>query len=149
MIEKSILDAVDNLLRGLKENPNNQMSAPLFKKVIGNNTPIWTSVEQVPAACYYLPEVIYDKPTGLRQDGVATLVIYVYNKHKAGGLSLADILSPFVDTIRAEVPKLTKIEASILNAFVSKVSRDGGTVLPFTVAEITINIEFTELQKCN
>jgi len=150
MVEGNILEAIDDMLRALRSNPNNAKSSAMFKAVIANNAPIWTAVEVTPSVCYYLSDTTYeDSNNGLRYNGNAQLKIYVYNKHKARGLSLTDILTPYIDAIRAEVNKLDKVDASILNAFVSKVSRDGGTVLPYTIAEIVVDIEFTELKVCN
>lgn len=149
MVETRILEAVGKLLTDLRENSNNPSSAPLFKKVIANNAPIWTAVESTPAVCFYLSDTTYTEQDRLRYNGNAQLKMYVYNKHKTRGLSLKDILSKYIDAIRAEVYKLDKVEASILNAFVSKVSRDGGTVLPYTIAEIVVDIEFIELKVCD
>ena len=149
MVEASILEAVEDMLTNLKSSSNNSNSAPLFKKVIANNAPIWTAVETTPSVCFYLADTTYVDDGGLRYNGNSKLLIYVYNKHKARGLSLKDILTPYIDAIRAEVTKLSSIEASILNAFVSKVSRDGGTVLPYTIAELVIDIEFVEVKTCN
>lgn len=149
MVEASILEAVEDMLTNLKASSNNSNSAPLFKKVIANNAPIWTAVETTPSVCFYLADTTYQDDGGLRYNGNSKLLIYVYNKHKARGLSLSDILTPYIDAIRAEVTKLSKIEPSILNAFVSKVSRDGGTVLPYTIAELAVDIEFVEVKTCN
>ena len=149
MVESRILEAIDVALKGLKDNPDNAKSAPMFKKVIANNAPIWTAVEVTPSVCYYLSDTTYQDVDSLRYNGTAQLKIYVYNKHKARGLSLSDILTPYIDAIRAEVHKLDNVDASILNAFVSKVSRDAGTVLPYTIAEIVVVVEFAERKTCN
>lgn len=148
MAESAILLAIEKMLIDLRENDNNPKSAPLFKKVIANNAPIWTAVESTPSVCFYMSDTEYTNYDTLRYNGVSRVAIYIYNKHKARGLSLKDILTPYIDAIRAEVPKLQDAESSILNAFVSKVSRDGGTVLPYTIAELTIDIEFTERKVC-
>ena len=149
MVESEILTAVEAALKGLRTDSSNPKSAPLFKKVIANNAPIWTSVEQTPAVCFYLAETEYTNHDGLRYNGNARLLIYIYNKHKARGLSLTDILTPYIDAIRAEVTNLPNIHRSILNAFVSKISRDAGTVLPYTIAELAVDIEFIETKVCN
>lgn len=148
MAESAILLAIEKMLTDLRENDNNPKSASLFKKVIANNAPIWTAVESTPSVCFYMADTEYTNYDTLRYNGVSRVAIYIYNKHKARGLSLKDILTPYIDAIRAEVPKLQDAESSILNAFVSKVSRDGGTVLPYTIAELTIDIEFTERKVC-
>ena len=149
MVESKILIAVEDMLNSLREDVNNPSSAALFKKIIANNVPIWTAVESTPSVCFYLADTVYEDRDGLRYNGNARLVVYVYNKHKTRGLSLKDILTPYIDAIRAEVTKLPSIESSILNAFVSKISRDGGTVLPYTIAELAIDIEFVETKVCN
>jgi len=148
MNEENLIISLENTLKGLKVDPNNKKSAPLFKKVIANNVPIWTSVEQSRAVCFYIPETNYEEPNGLTIPGKSSVLIYIYNKHKARGLSLDDILTPYIDAIKAEVSKLPSTDSSILNAYVSKVKRDGGTVLPYTVAEIAIEISFMELITC-
>ncbi len=149
MVEAQILIAIEEGLRKLTEDPHNNKSAPLFKKVIANNVPIWKAVEQVPAVCFYLADTTYQDHDGLRYNGNARLIMYIYNKHKARGLSLSDILTPYIDAIRAEVTNLSNVESSILNAFVSKISRDSGTVLPYTIAELVIDIDFVETKVCN
>ncbi len=148
MVEANIIKAVEDMLVSIKEDPDNVKSAPLFKKVIANSAPIWTSVEVTPSACFYLSDTSYSEYDKLRYNGNATVMIYVYNKHKTRGLSLKDILSPLIDSIRAEVQGLSDSDPAILNAFISRISRDGGTVLPYTVAELTVDIEFTELRTC-
>jgi len=146
MVESNILTAIEGMLKNLKEDPSNSQSPPLFKKVISNSAPIWTAVEQYPAACFYLAETQYEDIDRLRIEGVSSVMIYAYNKHKTRGLSLKDILSPLTEAIRAEVSNLQTADGSILDAQVSKISRDGGTILPYTVAEIELNITFTELK---
>lgn len=148
MVEGKILEVIGEAFKNLKENPNNPKSAPLFKKVIENNAPIWTVVESTPSVCFYLSDTTYTDVDGLRYNGNAILKVYIYNKHKAGGMSLKDILTPYIDAVRAEVHKLSGTESTILNAFVSKVSRDGGTVLPYTIAELQVNIDFVEAKAC-
>ena len=148
MVEGELLLAVESMLNDLREDPSNSRSAPLFKKVIANSVPIWTAVEQTPSVCFYLADTTYEDTDGLRYKGTSRLVIYVYNKHKTRGLSLKDILTKYIDAIRAEVNKLSKIESNVLNAFVSKISRDGGTILPYTVAEMSVDIEFIEAKAC-
>ncbi len=148
MVETRILEAVEKELLNLKESSTNPNSAPLFKKVIANNAPIWTAVESTPAVCFYLSDTTYTEQDRLRYNGNAQLKIYVYNKHKTRGLSLKDILSKYIDAIRGVVNKLDSVEPSVLSSFVSKVSRDGGTVLPYTIAEIVVDIEFIEAKTC-
>lgn len=148
MNEEGLIDFLEDMLKGLKEDSTNSHSAPLFKKVIANNVPIWSTVEQTPSVCFYLSETQYDEPTGLTTSGTSTVLMYVYNKHKARGLSLPDLLTTYVDSIKAEVKQFSNTENSILNAYVSRVKRDGGTVLPYTVAELTIDIAFIESNTC-
>lgn len=148
MVEEDILKAIELSLSELKEDASNPRSAPLFKKVIANSVPIWSAVEQTPSVCFYLADTTYMDTDGLRYQGNAKLIIYIYNKHKTRGLSLKDILSPLISRVRAEVKNLSKIESSILNAFVAKVSRDGGTVLPYTIAELLVDIDFVEAKAC-
>jgi hypothetical protein len=148
-MEEKILKALEQMLTGLPSDTTNTNSAPLFKKVIANNAPIWTTVTTTPSVCFYLVDTTYDDYDGLRYNGTAKLAVYVYNKHKQRGLSLPDILSTFITRIRAEVGGLTLIEPSILNAYVSKTTRDGGTVLPYTIAELELTIEFVETKICD
>lgn len=147
-MENTLLVAIEELLKGLREDASNSNSSPMFKKVISNNSPIWTSVEVTPAVCFYLSDTEYEDYDGLRYNGKARVVIYIYNKHKTRGLSLKDILTTYISAIRNEVQKLPKLDSSILTSFVSKVSRDGGTILPYTVAELTVEIDFVEAKGC-
>lgn len=149
MVEEDILLEIHTLLSNIKVDANNSNSAPLFKKVIANNAPIWTAVEVTPSVCYYLADTMYEDAGGLRINGKSNLLIYVYNKHRAGNLSLKDMLSPLIAAIRAEVMRLPTVNASILDATVVKVSRDGGTVLPYTVAELTVEVNFVETKSCS
>lgn len=148
MNEALLLEILDGLLKDLKEIPDNPKSAPLFKKVISNNAPIWTEVASTPSVCFYLADTTYDDMDRLRFHGTSIIKIYVYNKHKTRGLSLPDILSPLINVIKAEVQKLPDLEAPILNAFITSVKRDGGTVLPYTIAELTLEVEFAERKTC-
>jgi len=147
-VEEKILSALEQVLNEIRVDANNSKSPKLFKKVIANNAPIWTAVESTPSVCFYLVSTEYDDFDGLRYNGTAKVMIYIYNKHKQRSLSLPDILSPLVATVRAEVAILSSVEDSILNAFVSKTTRDGGTVLPYTIAELEITIDFVEAKKC-
>ena len=148
MNEETLLASIEEALRGIKSDKNNSKSAPLFKRIIANQVPIWTSVDLTPAVCFYLPETEYEEGDGLRTIGNATVLFYVYNKHKTKGLSLTDILTPYINAIKAEVKGLPDKEATILNAYVTKVKRDGGTVLPYTIAEIEVSISFIERITC-
>ena len=148
-MEESLLEKLEELLLNIKEDKNNPNSLPLFKKVIANNAPIWTAVETTPSVCFYLESTTYDDSNcGLRYNGNSNIILYVYNKHKARGLSLKDILSPLITRIRAEVKTLPTIDGNILDAYISSVKRDAGTVLPFTIAELTLSINFVELKTC-
>ena len=148
MNEENLIISLESMLKDLKVDTNNQKSAPLFKKVITNNVPLWSTVEQTPSVCFYIPETTYEVPNGLTTKGTSSVLIYIYNKHKARGLSLEDILSPFISRIKAEVNKLSTIDSSILDAYITKVKKDGGTVLPYTVAEITLEVSFMERASC-
>ena len=148
MVEGKILEAIEQELKALKVNSNNPKSASLFKKVIANNAPIWTAVEVTPSACFYLSDTSYEDYDGLRYRGLSQVKIYIYDKHKARGLSLADVLSPYIEAVRGVIQNLYNVEPSILSSFVSKVSRDGGTVLPYTIAELVVDIDFTQVKTC-
>jgi len=147
-MEEKILAALEVALGDIKVDDSNPKSPKLFRKVIANNAPIWTAVESTPSVCFYLVDTTYDNYDGIRYNGTSKVMIYIYNKHKQRGLSLPDILSGLITKVRAKVGKLDKVEPSILDAFVSKTARDGGTVLPYTIAEIEVTIDFVETKQC-
>jgi len=149
MVEAKIIAALEKTLGELRVDDSNTNSAPLFKKVISNTAPIWTAVESTPSVCFYLADTVYDNYDGLRYNGTSKVIIYIYNKHKQRGLSLPDILSELITKVRAKVDKLDNVEPSILDAFVSKTARDGGTVLPYTIAELEVTIDFVEAKGCD
>ncbi len=148
MTEATILSTLDEMLNDLKEDADNPNSAPLFKKVIENNAPIWTSVEVTPSVCYYMSHTTYDSYDGLRYNCKSNLAIYIYAKHRTRGLSIPDILSPLIQRVKEAVQSMPSYSGSITDAFIAKTSRDGGTVLPYTIAELTLNVDFIELKTC-
>jgi len=148
-MEEQLLIDIGDILKGLRVVKDNENSRPLFKKVIANAAPIWTAVETVPAICYYLESTEYDtEDCALRYTGTSKVMLYIYNKHRAKGLSLDDILSPLIARTREALQALDKTNGSVLNATISSVKRDAGTVLPYTIAELTLEIDFAEQRTC-
>ena len=75
-----------------------------------------------------------------------TVAIYLYNRHDTNSLSSNDIVSPLINGVRRGIATLTG--PAILNSVVTSAKRDGGSIHPFTVAELTAEIEFVEALNC-
>jgi len=146
MREEDLIDNLADILSRLKTS-DDKFATPLFKKVIKNNIPIWTAINDTPSVAFYISHTEYTN-NRYSNNVVAEVVIFIYNRHKKTGLSLDDILSPLVTKTRYAVKELVKDNDNIISADIIESNKDGGTILPYTVAELVFQVEFVETPLC-
>jgi len=145
LTETDITDAVYVMLSKLTVDSTDSRARKLFKSVIKNNVPVWTAVKGVPAAAFFIAESEYSV-TKFNSTTKVTVAIYLYNRHDTNSLSSNDILSPLINGVRRGITTLKG--PAILSSTVVSAKRDGGAIHPFTVAEVTAEIEFVEALNC-
>jgi len=140
MTESKLMDMLFEEFRSLKEDNSNKYSPNLFKDVIKNNVPVWTSINNTPSIAFYMANSKYIE-NNYSENTISEIVIYIYNRHRTKGLSLEDILSPLVDRVRGAVKLLPSQDNNILTASIVESNKDGGTILPYTIAELVLRVE--------
>ena len=145
LTENDVTEAIYVMLAKLTVDKDNLKSHRLFKSVIKNNVPVWTAIKNVPAVAFFIAESEYTV-TKFNSTTKVTVAIYIYNRHDTNSLSSNDILSPLINGVRRGIATLTG--PAILGATVTSAKRDGGSIHPYTVAEITAEIEFIEALNC-
>jgi len=140
MTENGLMDILFDTLSDMKEDSSNKYSPNLFKQVIKNNIPSWTAINSTPSIAFYMASSEY-VDNRYSENTISEIVIYIYHRHRNKGLSLEDILSPLITRVRAEVKTLVDKDSKILTANVVSSNKDGGTILPYTVAEVILRVE--------
>jgi hypothetical protein len=147
MNEEVLLAQLSELLSDLREE-DDKYNLPVFRKVISNNVPVWTAVVTTPSIAFYIAKSEYSHNrynTTVRCE----VMLYIYNRHKHSGLSLDDILSPLITKVRLAFSQLTTDNENIIDANIVESNKDGGTILPYTLAELVGIVEFVEIPTCN
>jgi len=142
MTEDKLLHSFAETLRELKEDPSDAFSPNLFADVIENNVPPWTSLTNFPTAAVALGQAEYGRINRDHQQVTIQMTVYVYNKYRVNGLSLPDILSYPISRVRAAAN--TVVDANILSSTVISSTRDNGTIHPYTVAELLVEVVMTQ-----
>lgn len=142
MTETLLLDEINKQLVTAKS-PSGKV---LFKQVIKGNVPPPDAIRSYPSVAFYIAESKYaDSKT--YQTVTSELLIYIYNRHNTTGLNVDDIDSGLIQEVRSIINnKLT--DKNILASNVVSSIRDGGSIFPRTVVELTSNIEYVESKGC-
>lgn len=116
-----------------------------FVQVITNNIPVWTAVKSTPTLALYLESSKYVTKKGYTNVS-SEVIVYLYNRHRTNTVSSEDILSDLIHVVRNAVRNIT--DPNILSIDVTSAQRDGGTIHPYTMAELVINVNYTEDTTC-
>ena len=112
-----------------------------FVNVITNNIPVWTAVKSTPTLALYIESSKYENKKGY-STVESEVIVYVYNRHRTNTVSSDDILSDLISVVRSTVRCIK--DSNILDIGVTSSQRDGGTIHPYTMAEIVINVSYVE-----
>jgi len=145
MNEDILVNRIKELLSELQET-DSRYARPLFKQIITNNIPVWTAINETPSIAFYISSSEY-VDNRFNNTVKAEVVFFIYNRHKKQGISLDDILSPLITKVRGVIPSL-KEDENVVSANVISSSKDGGTILPYTIAEVIAKVEFIETNVC-
>lgn len=143
MAENELMDLLFDLFRQMKEDPSNEYSPNLFKEIIKNNVPVWTAIEATPSVAFY-PDASDYKQDRYKNFANTEVAIYIYHRHTTSGLSLEDILTPIITRIRGMVKNLPSLNGKIIEAEIVSTRRDGGTIHPYTLAELILVVKSVE-----
>lgn len=113
-----------------------------FRKVYKNTIPMWTDVREFPAV-----GIIYESDQMERENlvngkafVVAKVPIYIYNKQKNSDIT--DNLSGYVEIVQNIVEKNEFLRYNTVEAIVTDFKRDGGMLLPYSVAQLILTIRY-------
>lgn len=143
MAENELMDLLYDLFRKMKEDSTNAYSPNLFKEVIKNNVPVWTAIEATPSVAFYPDSSDYTQDR-YKNWADTEIAIYIYHRHTTSGLSLEDILTPIITRIRGVVKSLPSLNGKIIEAEIVSTRRDGGTIHPYTLAELILVVKSIE-----
>ena len=142
MTENLLLDTIHTQLRGLHNDKGN----PIFKHVIKGNVPPPDAVRAYPSIAFYIAESKYEDEKSY-QTVTSEVLFYIYNRHRTTGLGVEDINSNLIKLVRDTITnKLTS--SNILTSSVVSSIRDGGSLFPRTIVELTSKIEYVEMKEC-
>ena len=142
MTTTELTDTLHDLFYNMLEDTTNPYSDRLFKRIVPNNVIPFTAVDNVPAILFYISESKYTEDR-LRVTSDNEVSIYIYNRYNNDGHNLPDILSNLIDRVRDEVRLLEKNNNNVLKSYVTLSTRDGGTVLPYTVGHLLLKVTTT------
>jgi len=143
MTETLLLDEINKQLATAKSSSGRA----LFKQVIMGTVPPPDAIRSYPSVAFYIAESQYnDNKT--YQTVTSEVLIYLYNRHTTTGLSVEDIDSNLIREIRGIINSKL-VDKNILSSVVVSSIRDGGSIFPRTVVELTATIEYVESKDCN
>ena len=113
-----------------------------FKAIYKNIVPVWTNVSRMPAVA-----VLYESETASRHNSTnqrmmynGKLLIYIYNRQSAN--SYEDILSDLMDVVRDVILDNEYLKCNTVDTIISATKRDGGTIHPYAMVQITVDVKF-------
>lgn len=117
-------------------------ASPLFRKVYKNIVPIWTSVNTVPAvAVLYSDEVAArENLTNNKVKYKGTILVYIYNKQ--GATKYEDNLTELIEEAQTIVMENEYLRCNTIDTIVAEMKRDGGTIHPYSMAQLKIEITY-------
>lgn len=116
-------------------------SRGLFKLVYKNIVPNWTQVPAFPAiGIVYDSDISTSATTGSSITVEANIVILIY-QHQSND-DYSDKLSSLVDEVEKIICSNKFVICSTINSGVSSFKRDGGILMPFSVAQLTLKVSY-------
>ena len=128
-------DAVDAIAKDLKNTGE-------FKHIFKNIVPVWTNVSNMPAVAvlYESEEASRNNVTNSRMMFKGRILIYIYNKQSS--VEYEDILSELIELVKDIVLDNEYLRCNTVDTVVSAMKRDGGTVHPYAICQLTVSIKF-------
>ena len=128
-------DAVDAIAKDLYDTGE-------FKKIFKNIVPVWTNVSNMPAVAilYESDLAARDNLTNSRMMYNGVIKIYIYNRQSANDYE--DILSELIEVVKEKIIDNEYLRCNTVDTVVSGMKRDGGTIHPYSMVQITVSIKF-------
>lgn len=113
-----------------------------FRRVMKNNIPVWSEVKDFPAIGIVYESDMIDRANLVNHKTfvLATIPIYIYNKQK--GSDVEDNLSELVEVVQKVVETNTFLRNSTIEAMVTDFKRDGGMLMPYSVAQMILKVKY-------
>ena len=113
-----------------------------FKKIFKNIVPVWTNVSNMPAVAilYESEEAGRDNVTNSKMMFHGKILIYIYNRQSAN--EYEDILSELIELVKDKVLDNEYLRCNTIDTVVSAMKRDGGTIHPYAMCQLTVSIKF-------
>ena len=113
-----------------------------FKKIYKNIIPMWTDVKDFPAVglVYETDQMERNNLVNSKAYVIATIPICIYNKQKASDYD--DNLSEYVEIVQKVIETNEFLRNNTIEAIVSDFKRDGGMLLPYSVAQLTLKVKY-------
>lgn len=129
------IEIIDNIVKDLEQTRK-------FRKIYKNTIPMWTDVKDFPAVgiVYEADQMDRENLVNSKAYVVAKIPICVYNKQKASDFD--DNLSEYVEIVQKVVEKNEFLRYNTVEAIVSDFKRDGGMLLPYSVAQLTLTVRY-------
>lgn len=113
-----------------------------FKKIYKNIIPMWTDVKDFPAVglVYETDQMERNNLVNSKAYVIATIPICIYNKQKTSDYD--DNLSEYVEIVQKVIETNEFLRNNTIEAIVSDFKRDGGMLLPYSVAQLTLKVKY-------
>lgn len=113
-----------------------------FRKVYKNIIPMWTDVKDFPAVglVYETDQMERNNLVNSKAYVIATIPICIYNKQKTSDYD--DNLSEYVEIVQKVIETNEFLRNNTIEAIVSDFKRDGGMLLPYSVAQLTLKVKY-------
>lgn len=113
-----------------------------FRKIYKNIIPMWTDVKDFPAVglVYETDQMERNNLVNSKAYVIATIPICIYNKQKTSDYD--DNLSEYVEIVQKVIETSEFLRNNTIEAIVSDFKRDGGMLLPYSVAQLTLKVKY-------
>ena len=103
---------------------------------------MWTDVKDFPAVglVYETDQMERNNLVNSKAYVIATIPICIYNKQKTSDYD--DNLSEYVEIVQKVIETNEFLRNNTIEAIVSDFKRDGGMLLPYSVAQLTLKVKY-------
>ena len=119
-------------------------SLGIFKRVYPNIAPVWTQVHDTPSISLILSDSQYsrDSLSSNRVRAESTILVYIYNRQPTN--EFEDILTELIEETQRIILGNKYLQCNTIEFMCTEVKRDGGTVHPYSIAQIKIALSYVE-----
>lgn len=113
-----------------------------FKRIYGNNIPMWTDVKDFPTVALVYESDMMDRDNLVNSKAIVNAIIpvYIYNKQRTSDYE--DNLSELVELVQKTIENNVFLRTNTIESIITDFKRDGGMLHPYSVAQLNLKVKY-------